>query len=65
MNKRKLEPCSNCGLYGYTEISHSYKWTIFCGACKTGYVSRFLVLAIWKWNKSWRKKKRLHILKGK
>jgi len=59
--KRKLEPCSNCGLFGVAQIGHSAYWAIFCGACNTGIVSRSLLFALWKWNHQWRKMKKKSI----
>jgi len=58
MSKRKLEPCRNCGFYGFAEISHVVMWGIFCGPCKVGVVSRFLMIAVWKWNHRWRNMKK-------
>jgi hypothetical protein len=53
--KQKIEPCSNCGLNGSVDISHCGFWGLFCPACKKGYVSKFLFIALWKWNYEWRK----------
>lgn len=56
-DKQKLEPCSVCGFNGVAEIHYTIHWGVFCGPCKHGVVSRFLIVALWKWNHRWRIRK--------
>lgn len=55
VRKRKLEACNNCGMFGMTTISWSRRWVIHCDNCRASFSSRFLQLAIWRWNSVRRK----------
>lgn len=53
--KNRLRGCSHCGLNGHVELVWSGYWGIFCGSCQRGYISRILFLAIYHWNRAYKK----------
>lgn len=56
---KKLEACSKCGAYGCTTIVYAGDWLIGCYECNHAYYSKWLWLAVWRWNHARRKQLRM------